>query len=82
MDQVLIDLFLSAETPSGPKKDLSEVVFRFINEETGEIEIDCADGKKKYITWPISSATVRALRPSTGRTIASCRYFCGSKKKS
>lgn len=52
MDQILIDLFLSAAPPAD-KKD-SEAALRIVDEETGEIEIDSPDGAKKYFLKPLT----------------------------
>ena len=52
MDQILVDLFLSA-APSADKKD-SRAAFRFANEEPGEIEVDSLEGTKKYVLKPLS----------------------------
>ena len=65
MDQTLVDLFLSAEKSDGPEHNVSEVAFRYINEDPGEVEIDCADGPKRYVLKPLGDLFGNGLNVSS-----------------
>ncbi|MCY3018761.1 MAG: hypothetical protein NTW87_07000 [Planctomycetota bacterium] len=54
MDQAFVDLF-KAEGVLRPSRDgNSETVFRFVNEETGEIEVEATGEAKRYTLKPLA----------------------------
>jgi len=65
MDQALIDLFATAGIPGGSQEGSSEAAFRFVNEETGEIEINGAGGVKKYTLKPLADLFGKGYGEST-----------------
>jgi hypothetical protein len=54
MDQALIELMGASEKPSGSDDESSAVDFKFVNEETGEVEVEAAGKKTRYTLKPLA----------------------------
>src|SRR5205809_26300 len=63
MDQTLIDIFQSVMPPKGSESSVA--IFKVVDIETGEIEIACAGGNKKYVLKPLSELFSNGLGASS-----------------